>query len=287
MIKSIDNITVEQAKKIIESVELLLKSLGAFFNENSNQPAPGCKSITESQEFSDSELVDTAYAQAGTLIEVAADHLSALTRVLQEPVQTIAPYNCVRAVLETSAIAAWILDPSLDARSRVSRSFAFRYEGLEQQLKFVRAWNEKELIDKAKERIEYVEKKASALGFKSVPSKKGCRIAEKMPSNVDVIRDVLDEEVNYRLLSAMTHGHHWAYLQLGFRVIPDGEHGFLEKNLETIYIVYLCSIAVNAFLKPVRSLTQLYGWDSDRLDEAVQGVSEILSLPDFFKPRRI
>ncbi len=280
MIESVDNITVEQAKIIIESVELLLESVGAFFSENSNQPAPESRVIAERQGFSDAKFVDTAYAQAGTLMEVAADHLSALTRVLQEPVHTVAPWNCLRAVLESSAVAAWILDLSLDAKSRVSRSFAFRYEGLVQQLRFARAAKLIKDIETVQNRITEVESKVRALGYEVVKDKKKKKVigfAERMPCITDLVRDVLDEEANYRLLSAITHAHPWALQQLSFQVFHQDDRVFLEKDVKMISIVYLCTKGILAYLQPVKNQTQLCGWDKDRYNEIVKQSFEPLS----------
>jgi hypothetical protein len=281
--------TVEQITNMVNSVALLLDSVRAYINENSNEPTPESRASAELLEFVRPELVNAAYSQANVLIEVAADHLQTFDRVLKEPVQTISPWNCVRAVLETSAIAAWILDPTIDARARVSRSFAFRYEGLDQQLKFARACNEKSLIDAAEKRITEVEAQALALGFERVAGKRGKRIgiAERMPGNTEIVRDILDEEINYRLLSAITHAHPWALQQLSFQVIREEERVNLEKGIDLICVAYLCKIAVKAFLKPIRRCAELYGWDSDGLDEAVKPGSEILSLPIEFKPPHI
>ena len=281
MSKATETFTVEKATQMVKAVALLHDSVGTYINENNNRPTPQSQAYTELHEFVKPEFIRAAYSQANALIEVAGDHLYASTRVLTELVQTIAPWNCVRAVLETSAIAAWILDPELDAKVRVSRSFAFRYEGLAQQLKFAQACKERSLINDAEKRITEVEAEALALGFERVEDRKGNRIgiAEKMPSNTNVIREVLDEEVSYRLLSAMTHAHHWAYQQLGFEVIHEGDRVFLEKSLKPIYVAYLCSIAVKAFLKPVSYFAQLNGWDSDRLSEAIKPGLEILSTP--------
>jgi hypothetical protein len=289
MYKGTETFTVEQATKMIRAVAMLHDSVGAYINENNCQPASQSRALAERLEFPEPELIKSAYGQANALIEAAGDHLYAFTRVLREPVQTIAPWNCVRAVLETSAIAAWILGPKLDAKARVSRSFAFRYEGLNQQLKFARACSEKRLIDAAEKRIAEVEAKALALGFERVENKEGDRIgiAEIMPRNTEIVRDILDEEINYRLLSAITHAHPWALQQLSFQVIREEGNVFLEKNINLIWVALLCNIAVKAFLKPVRNFAQLNGWDADRLDEAVKPSSEILSVHVEFKPRHI
>ncbi len=269
---------------MIDSVSRLIDSVGAYIDENNNQPTPQSQAEAERLEFVSPESVKTAYSQANVLIEAAGDHLNAFARVLKEPALTIAPWNCVRAVLETSAIAAWILDPTIGAKDRVSRCFAFRYEGLVQQLKFARACKEESLIDvvdAAEKRITEVEAKALAQGFGCVTNNKGERIgiAERMPSNTEIVRNVLDQETNYRLLSAIAHAHHWALQELSFQVIREEGDIFLVKSIDPICMAYFCTIAVKAFLKPVCSFAQLSGWDSDRLAGAIRPGTDILSMP--------
>src|SRR5687768_9940331 len=99
-------------------------------------PVSGSIAELELQTFPRAESVHTAQSQAWMLLEVAADQLTAFLKTVSEPLETIAPYTCVRSLLEAAALASWILDPTIDVRTRVSRSLALRYEGLVQQLKW-------------------------------------------------------------------------------------------------------------------------------------------------------
>ena len=62
---------------------------------------------------------------------------------------------------------------------------------------------------------------------------------------------MLDEEANYRLFSAMTHGHLWATSQLGFRINAVGAGSPLavsdalpkERGMPALAPAYLCLIA--------------------------------------------
>jgi hypothetical protein len=150
------------------------------------------------------------------LVEVTADQLTSFIKTITEPVETIAPYTSVRSLLEASALSCWIIEPKLDARSRVARSLAFRYEGMEQQLKWARSIGEDPI--RAEARLYDIAIKAKELGYHPVVNRKGERIGAgtKMPSVTDIIRDVFGEEGLYRLLSAVAHGHFWAISSLGF-----------------------------------------------------------------------
>jgi hypothetical protein len=154
------------------------------------------------------------------LTEVAADQLTAFIKTVSEPVETIAPYTCVRSLLEATALACWLLDPAINAHARVARSLAFRYEGILQQQKWARAAGEDPT--KAQSRLDNVAAVANSLGYPSIHDPRGqrCGAGMRMPSVTDLIRDVLDEEPLYRLLSAVAHGHHWAIHQLGFAPAP-------------------------------------------------------------------
>jgi hypothetical protein len=174
----------------------------------------------------------------------AADQLMTLVRSLTEPVQTISPWTCLRAILESSGLAVWFLEPDIGARLRVQRSFAFRFEGLDQQRKWMRIAHESE-VDKVTARIDAVEQIALNLGYERIVDRNGRRIGlgQAMPTVTEIIRDAFDEEVTYRVLSAIAHGHPWALAQLGFQLMDESQENksnwtkltnsthTLEKNL--------------------------------------------------------
>ena len=97
-----------------------------------------------------------------------------------------------------------------------------------------------------------------------------------MPSMTGLISDVLSDEPTYRLLSAMTHGHHWALLQLGYTQdeADDGtsDYGKIRQHISAPSIGYLVRHALKAYLRPVWYRSHLNGWDlkylRDILDSA-------------------
>lgn len=274
-------VTLDDVSRMIRTLRDLHDGLGQFLTGCGHQPSSGSQAAAEFRTFQRSESLETAYSQAGVLIEVAADQLMAFIRSVTEPVQTIAPWTCVRAIIESSAPAAWLLDPSLDARTRVQRSFGFRYEGLAQQVKFARASGDEPATAKAITRIDDVERVAVELGFSRVENQRGRRvgIAQQMPSITDLVAQALDEEATYRLLSAVAHAHLWAVQQLSFRRIEDenawlipedagvGSAHLLEKSLRPESAALLCSRAASAFVKPIRHKCQLFGWDMEQLND--------------------
>ena len=202
----------------IDTLVTLHDISGNHFNESGNIPLENSIAITELDDFNKPDLLKTAYAQGSILVEVAADHLIAFTRAFTEPVLTISSWTCVRAILESGAIASWLLDPKIERKIRVQRSFAFRYEGLIQQVKFGRSTGDENNIKDAILRVDEVEEKALEIGFERVLDKNGKRIgiAMQMPSTTQLVNEILREESSYRLLSAIAHAHPWALQQMSF-----------------------------------------------------------------------
>ena len=108
--------------------------------------------------------------------------------------ETIAPYTCVRSLLEAAALTCWLLEPAIDARTRVARSLALRYEGIFQQQKWARAAGEDP--SKAASRLDEVAKLAQTLGYQPLigPTGQHNGAGIRMPSVTELIRDMLNEE---------------------------------------------------------------------------------------------
>jgi len=90
--------------------------------------------------------------------------------------------------------------------------------------------------------------------------------AQTMPGITELIGLTLDREVEYRLLSGVAHGHHWAIQQIGFQEIEvksaDGQViKALEKHLHPNVILYLGLVAVMSFARAIWYLWRLYGWN--------------------------
>ena len=108
-----------------------------FIQTQGAEPAPASQAETEQAVFPRPESVVTARSFATSLVESGGEHTMAFVKTITEPVEPIACGTCVRSMLEPCSLAAWLLDPSIDARTRVGRAFALRYEGMKQQLKYV------------------------------------------------------------------------------------------------------------------------------------------------------
>src|SRR5689334_24770729 len=107
-------ITPDDAIRMVRIVHDLHEEMARLLNEYGYPPLAKSQADQEIRSFPRRESVITAYGQGSVLIEVVADQAIAFTKTLTEPVQTIAPWTCVRALLEASAVERWLFDPNLD-----------------------------------------------------------------------------------------------------------------------------------------------------------------------------
>ena len=238
-------------------------AVAAAFEAADDQPTVGSKAWNELKSSPGPVFLRTAYSQGMILIEVAADLFTSFTRSLTEPVLTIAPWIEACSLIEASAIAAWLLDPAIDAEERIGRSFAFRIRGLDQELKFANAVPDSVPIDQLQARIAKVEMDANSLGYRSFHNDKGRLIGlgQVAPSSTQLIGMCLGEEGTYRMLSGFAHGHAWALQTLGFRKVGDRPSVLLEKGIEPWAILFMALKIVQAFKVPVGHRFDLFGWD--------------------------
>ncbi|HEU0015283.1 MAG TPA: hypothetical protein VFQ45_16465 [Longimicrobium sp.] len=277
-------VTPADLLRMRDALTTLHGGVAAFVNEQGILPSAHSQADNETRTFSRPESVQTVCSQANLFIEVAADQLTAFTKTITEPFETIAPWTCIRALLESAALAAWLLDPRPSVHERVGRSLALRYEGLDQQLKFVRIAAPSD-APAILTRIDEVERDAIGMGFQVVTDRHGKRngIGQRMPSATVVIRDTLDEEKMYRMLSAVAHGHFWAIHQLGFRrntsrdktLSSSGVHlSALEKEVNLPGMAYLTLLSAKAFGRAVWNQCQYYGWNQGRLVTILENAAD-------------
>jgi len=273
----------EAVVQMREAVSRFLNDISEFVNSEGIVRTSNSQAASEESSFQEAEAVHTVQSQGATLVEVAGDHTGALVKMLQVPIETIAPWSAGRAVLEASALATWLLDPSIDVRTRVGRSLSFRYEGLYQQVKFLRSVGSAD-VKKAQERIDLVEQEAVNMGFRPVRDGRDRRngIGQQMPSITDLVRLMLHEESLYRLASAVTHAHFWALRHLSFRLVTSqqpqlpGEQRAMQKGAAPDGIALLLFSVVQAFARALWFQCLYYGWNRDHLSGVLDGVHDRL-----------
>lgn len=274
--------TKNDTDMMIHAVAILFNETGDFVNKYQNKYLPGSRAKKEIQAFTNSSTVETVFSQSSFMIEVAGDHLSAFARILTEPIHSIAPWTCARVVLESSTIALWLLALDIDEKERVKRSFAFRYDGLNEQLKIARSQGSHEDIKNVTKRIDEVENEALALGYPRVLSTKNPKrigIGKQMPARTTLVEMILGDTAPYRLLSAQVHAHPWALQQMSFRQPSSDVTNYFEKHLDFDLIAYLCQINVTSFSKALWYKTLLFGWDDKYLENIFKSVFDQLRIP--------
>jgi hypothetical protein len=267
---------------VLELIEGLVLKVSELLMDQGPDPVEG--SLAERQMAANPWASDVrnAFSQATLLIEISSDHILSFQRAITEPVLPTAAWASVRGVLETSALSAWLLDPNIDPSQRAARSYALRYEGLIEQKKFARSMNDDTALHLSMERIEQVVQRAISQGHGPLFNKLGKQsgLGTRLPPTTELVASELDAEAEYRLLSAVLHGHHWATQQLSFARAVDREPFVLEKSISPIAILYLAQRAVLYFAASLRRKFDVYGWERSTLDSHLHSV--LSTLQDLF-----
>ena len=233
------------------------------------------------------ESLVTAWSMSLQLLELVSEHVSLFRASLDEPFAPMACGTCVRGMLEASAATCRLLDTSLDARDRIGRVFAIRHHELRRHRSFLRATSrsDEDLVL----RLEEVVSEARQLGYEAIVDRRGRQIGlvEKPPSATDVIRDVLDEERLYRLLSEVSHGTTWAIRKVCFEIVPNApvrsEIGGVPVTLMTkvsnlSHLESLVEAVAKAYSRSVWAISDFAAWDLDLLSRILDRAFEDLGL---------
>ena len=280
-----------------EYISAMLKTLDAFCDEihkfHIDQGSDWAINSPAAKEFGGSkrpESLVTAWSQAALLVESGSEHLSSFIQAIEEPVQSIACCTCVRSMLEPCSLSSWLLDPGIDARTRIGRSFAVRYEGMNQFIKYARATRKSNaFMQPMKKRIREVEMEALKLGYPKITDRAGKRrlgIGQRMPSATELVKKMLDQEAMYRLLSAVAHGHDWAIRELSYGPVKGQDHRssiggspvtMFEKTVDPKKIAWLGLISLGSLSRPVWYKCLYAGWDKERMKEILDRAFDSLS----------
>ena len=266
-----------------EALEFLHDETARVYRAHDEGPKAGSQAETELSVEGGRAMVETALSQGAMLLEVTADQTVACKKTLSNPILTVAPWTCARAAMESSALGCWLMDPPIDRKIRIQRSFAFRYEGLTQQKKYLRAMGENDVADAVAERIHKVEQDALALGYSLLRDNNGKRtgIGQPMPTVTEIIRQTLSKEEHYRLFSGVAHAHFWALNNLSLQPVsghpvpqsPGGEPGkgaYLIKALKPIPVAVLVIDVMDSLAQVVWRRFTLLGWPLDPLKDALE-----------------
>jgi hypothetical protein len=169
---------------------------------------------------------------AGRALAFAIDHLRAWAAIAHGGVMPIfAPMTLLRSSLESASLARWLVEPAIDARTRVARGVAYQLQDHEERNRFEAAG---EILappggKSAKARKDDLLTARERDGLPVVEVERPTSLARRYgpPGRAD--RSWL-----YRLASAFTHGREWALLATN---LGEGEsagegigRGYLSAN---------------------------------------------------------
>jgi hypothetical protein len=226
MEKGMTSLPQSLVRDFLRELQSVLRATGA-------SPRVGSPADQEIRAFLRPVSIKTALSQANAALEASADHLEALDRLVNEVQYAVAPWTCARGVLEAAAIVTWLLDSTIDAKERVSRSLALRFSTLQAQRKLANTTGDSRKIQAIDERIESIEATAIQLGYPPLRDSKGRRtgIGQVKPSITDLVQQQFDFGNLYRMLSGVAHSDSVVVSQLGF--MKTGTHtpdGFLAQR---------------------------------------------------------
>lgn len=245
--------------------------------------APATDSVAAKEAISTSRFVMMAASHAALSIEDGGDHLIGLTKLVVEPATATACFTCIRSMLESCAIGAWLVDPDTDLLKRQARVFAFKRSGMLECRKFASCIADSAMEFEFDKKITLLEQEATAAGFSlTVPPDSKSGIGIKMPGATEMIRDVLGLDENYRLLSGIAHGHQWArqimYKQTGPAQVAGTQGVLLTKTLSTESFMLIIHSGFLALTKLLWNRSCFWGTDKDQLEELVENAADQLQI---------
>jgi hypothetical protein len=262
---------------IVQQLDELQHKLGESITGFGYEPMPNSIGADELSSAENAQSVRTAHSQGTILIQVTADQLSAFIRAITEPALTIAPWTSTRNILEAASISVWLLDEHINLNERISRSYAFRCEGLNEMVKFSYATKDPSRIKKAEKRRDEVLLQAKKLGLTKYDQNGKIKLIKSMPPVTTLVHSQLNEEAAYRLLSAMIHAHNWALIELGFSPVANVPHGkLLGKSLTVESVCYLALVAIRVFQKQIICKCQLFGWATEDIQKTFDNAERTL-----------
>jgi hypothetical protein len=249
-----------------DSLRVFLEELSGLLRSKLHPAAAGSQAAVELAASPDrTEEIGMAYDQGVILLESASENLSLFAKGLDEPAEPMGCLVNIRGVLEACAVSVWLLDPAINSTERMSRGMGRRIEGLEEMRKFAQAAKAEDMIAHALARLEHARQKTADTGIKPT----------KVPGSTEIIKRMLDFEVEYRLLSGVAHGQGWALMQAAYAIsetLP-GLHDASPtgKQIKPAFICFAGVQGFRAITKAAWCAVAMFGLDRKRFSEIVDG----------------
>jgi hypothetical protein len=248
-----------------DSLRVFLEELGGLLRSKLNPVPAGSQAATEVAASPDrAEEIGMAFDHGVILLESAAENLSLFAKGLDEPAEPIGCLVNIRGVLEACAVSVWLLDPAISATERLSRGMGRRSEGLEELRKFAQASKDTKMITHALARLEHARQKTADTGIEPA----------KVPGPTAIIKQMLDFEVEYRLLSGVAHGQSWALMQAAYPIpdtLPGPDVPPTGKQIKPAFTCFAGMQGFRAITRAAWCAVVMFGLDRKRFSEIVDG----------------
>ena len=257
--------------------------LGRIVQKYDGKPVEGSQAMKEFEASPRRESITTAWWLGLLLFESGSEHVIGFVQAITEPTLPLFVWTSVRSMLESCALAGWFLDPAIDGMGRISRTFAHRYEGIQQEMKLCRSLKRPDdEIKVSLDRIDAIENDAVAIGLDAVRGGgKRVSIGERVLGATEMISLMLDDEVAYRLLSGVEHGHGYALKSVGLAredsgdtMIGDIKALAFRKELTDGKIAYLAARVIKAMAVPAWNMCRYFGWNRNEMEEVLEDVAD-------------
>jgi hypothetical protein len=114
-----------------------------------------------------------SYDLGELLLEVSFDHIFSFLRTITSPALAVAPWANARSSLESSGLSSWFTNNKVGSLERIMRGYAYRYDGVNEQIKIFRVMEDKNAIEDTIKIIEKLTYDAIEIGIEPLYDAKG------------------------------------------------------------------------------------------------------------------
>lgn len=223
----------------------------------------------------------------------ARDHIETLRQVIQHEraesdligVPIYGPRVVARALLETTARAWWILDPTIDVRERIERGITDVIQSLRsQRTALIEIPKDVSPID---DRLARIRGAADATGFICLDDDKGrlCAIGSARLNDLDIVDRLLKDQGGRTAYRSYASVHHAMLLGLvdGLEATWDHERAkqrIFSSPLGAVeHLEGVCAFGGLGFAKAFDREVDLYGWDPSTWQSYRDDALDVLLTP--------
>ena len=272
----------EMKEAILEFAGSVVKASSVTRAQSRTQPIETPEVSSDEQSQLHRETLRMAIDTSRLLLEFGNAHIRAFATTTG-----VVSLSCARSMLESCALARWILAPDIDDCERAGRVLAHQYAGVQGQVKFCKTAG---LVEEERKTIanrSELLRDAGTLNYKVLKNKNNERYAihKKVPSATELIEMLLGERRTYAVLSAVVHGHPWAIAKALFRETDGPEVSVegvrlaqVERHDSPGLFVWSGQIVTEAYAKAVWTVGSYLGWDKSALWKALERLFDRLEL---------